>query len=130
MASISYPFQLDGDGGLIVSEDPLELLVDEVTSILETELFSRPYRMDYGTKSYILTEIDLSGLVVDLSTKLNRNLADIGFSNIAISSNTNITDLQKGLIKVRIEYLFSSSDTEVIDYDLDYLSIYSRRAII
>jgi len=106
---ILYPLQLDEDGGLLMSNDPLDIVASEVQSILNTVLWTRPLRMDYGSKTYVLGALELGQLLVDLSTKLVQGLEPFGYSNIQVNNTSTLPDLQQGQVYLTVGFKYGGA---------------------
>ena len=113
---ILYPLQIDSSGGFLTSNDPLDLAASEVRALLDTVLWSRPLRMSYGTKTYVLTQLELGQLLVDLGTKLSESLGPFGFSNVTVSSTSSLQDFQSGVVKLLVNFKYGGN-SEALYYD-------------
>lgn len=69
---LSYPLELDGRGGLKTVED-VDLVKQQILSVLETLPFERVMRQDYGTPDQILNAMNpiLTNLQVKRALEMN-----------------------------------------------------------
>lgn len=124
---IIFPLQIDEDGGLFSSNDPIQLAGSEVNAILDTILWSRPLRIDYGTSSYVLTALELGQLLVDLSAKLFQGLSALGFTNIEVNNISTTEDFQSGIIKLDVRFKYGG-ETESLYYKTNLDNLRDRAA--
>lgn len=116
---ILFPLQIDEDGGLLSSNDPLDLVASEVYSILDTFVLTRVMRMDYGSRTYILDTLNLGSLLSELNLKLGQSLLKYGFKNTEVYNQSTIEDFRSGLVKLAVAYDYGG-ETESFFYSTTY----------
>lgn len=109
MQSIKYPLEIIG-GDLAIDTTPEQIIASEIRAILETRIGDRPLRQTYGSKQYILKELDLSDLITSISSALETNLSLLGFSAITVELDSNLAELQRGLTKLIVNYSLNGSE--------------------
>jgi hypothetical protein len=119
---ILAPLQIDVDGNLLSSNDPLDLVVSEIYSILDTVLWTRVMRMDYGTKSYVLQALNLGQLISDLEIKLEGSFAGSQIENFSIENLATLDELRSGVVKLSI-YYEQAQNLQTIEYAIDIDSL-------
>lgn len=113
---ILFPLAIDDEGGLLSSNDPTDLAASEVFAILDTILYTRVMRMDYGSRTYVLDSLDLGSLLNEVSLKLKQSLEVIGLKNAALRSESSLEDFRAGLVKLVVQFQ-AGTTTEEIYYD-------------
>lgn len=116
---ILFPLAIDADGGLLTSNDPTDIAASEIYAILDTVVYSRVMRMDYGTRTFILDSLDLGSLVTEVNLKLQNSLNSLGLDNIELRSESTLADFQQGIVKLRV-YFQKGGVTESLFYVTDY----------
>lgn len=109
MQAISYPLRLV-NGDLALDYTDTEIIQSELLAIIDTRLGDRLYRQSYGSKQYILKELDLSQILTDISVALETNLSALGFSAISVDLDSDLPDLQSGLLDLVIRYSLNASE--------------------
>lgn len=109
MQSIKYPLEIIG-GDLAVDTTPEQIIASEIRAILETGLGDRSLRQTYGSKQYVLKELDLSDLITGISSALETNLSLLGFSAITVELDSNLAELQGGLTELIVNYSLNGSE--------------------
>lgn len=109
MQSIKYPLEIVG-GDLCIDTTPEQIIASEIRAILETRLGDRSLRQTYGSKQYVLKELDLSGLLTSISSALETSLILLGFSAISVELDSDLTELQSGLVKLIVNYSLNGSE--------------------
>ena len=110
MQSIRYPLEIIG-GDLVLDTTPEQIIASEIRAILETRLGDRPFRQTYGSKQYVLKELDLSDLLTSISSALETNLSLLGFSAVTVELDSELAELQSGVVSLIINY--SLNETEL-----------------
>jgi hypothetical protein len=107
---IIFPLQVDEDGDLLTSNDPVDIVTSEAHALLDTELYSRPLRIDYGSKTYVLKTLELGQLLTDLETKLKAslNFGTSSYTDFEISSTSTLSDIQAGILNILIVFKYNS----------------------
>lgn len=109
MQSISYPLRII-NGDLAIDYTESEIIKSELLAILETRLGDRPFRQTYGSKQYVLKQLDLSQLLTEISVALETNLSLLGFSAITVDLDSDLNELQTGLINLVIIYSLNQKE--------------------
>lgn len=104
---ILFPLQIDSDGDLLHSNDPLDILASEAYSFLDTAIYTRPLRIDYGSKTYVLTQIQLGTLMSELTLSLTANMP-AEFGQISVSVDSSVAQLQAGVVSITINFTYNN----------------------
>jgi hypothetical protein len=107
--SISYLLNIVA-GDLALDYTSEQIIASEILAILETRPGDRPFRQSYGSKTYVLKALDLSDLLTSISTALETNLTLLGFSAITVELDSELIDLQGGLINLVIRYSLNNQE--------------------
>jgi phage baseplate assembly protein W len=103
MRAISYPLRIV-NGDLAIDYTPTQVIRSEILAILETRFGDRPFRQSYGSKNYVLKKLDLSDLITSISVALETNLALLGFSAISVEIDSDLQELQGGVVNLLVKY--------------------------
>ena len=110
---ILFPLAIDDEGGLLSSNDPTDLAASEVFAILDTILYTRVMRMDYGSRTYVLDSLDLGSLLNEVNLKLKQSLEAIGLKNVELRSESSLEDFRAGLVKLVVQFQAGTTTEEL-----------------
>ena len=109
MQSIRYPLEIIG-GDLALDYTAEQVIGSEIRAILDARLGERVLRQTYGSKQYVLKALDLSDLLVSISSALETNLALLGFSAIRVEIDSGLAELQSGLVSLVVTYNLNNTE--------------------
>lgn len=109
MQSIRYPLEIIG-GDLALDYTAEQIIGSEIRAILDTRLSERVLRQTYGSKQYVLKALDLSDLLVSISSALETNLSLLGFSAVRVELDSSLVELQAGLVSLVVIYSLNNTE--------------------
>jgi hypothetical protein len=108
MKSISFPLEII-DGDLSVDQDATEIIQSEILSILQTRKHERVFRQSYGTPNFLLRKLDINYLLIEINAALQISLVGLGFAQVVVEVDSDISELQQGLVNLVISYKVGDS---------------------
>jgi hypothetical protein len=103
MKSITFPLEII-DGDLAVDQDATEIIQSEILSILQTRKHERVFRQSYGTPNFLLRKLDINYLLIEINAALQISLVGLGFAQVVVEVDSDISELQQGLVNLIISY--------------------------
>lgn len=103
MKSITFPLEII-DGDLAVDKDATEIIQSEILSILQTRKNERVFRQSYGTPNFLLRKLDINYLLIEINAALQTSLVGLGFAQVVVEVDSDISELQQGLVNLLISY--------------------------
>lgn len=122
MKSFTFPLSIV-DGDLAVDESPEEIIESEILSILQTRPFERVFRQNYGTPNFLLKKLDVNYLLIEINAALELSLTSLGFAQVSVEVDSEITQLQLGQINLVISYTVGNAlikSAFLVDLNIGY----------
>lgn len=108
MKSITFPLEII-DGDLAVDQDVTEIIQSEILSILQTRKHERVFRQNYGTPNFLLRKLDINYLLIEINAALQVSLVGLGFAQVVVEVDSDISQIQQGLVNLIISYKVGDS---------------------